>query len=88
MPQHTHDAHISLKASVMFCFTSAKIRAIVQPSMAFERAVTVYPFLSPFIPFIPFYPSLFFAKQQKKMEHACKKKRLTLDKTVKRQPLA
>ena len=55
MPQHTHDAHISLKASVMFCFTSAKIRAIVQPSIAFERAVTVYPFLSPFIPhfFLP-----------------------------------
>ena len=73
MPQHTHDAHISLKASVMFCFTSAKIRAIVQPSMAFERAVTVYPFLSPFIPFYPLLSLTFFAKQQKKMEHACKK---------------
>lgn len=73
MPQHTHDAHISLKASVMFCFTSAKIRAIVQPSMAFERAVTVYPFLSPFIPFYPLLSLTFFAKQQKKWNKRAKK---------------
>lgn len=66
MPQHTHDAHISLKASVMFCFTSAKIRAIVQPSMAFERAVTVYPFLSPFIPFYPLLSLTFFLPNSKR----------------------
>ncbi len=74
MPQHTHDAHISLKASVMFCFTSAKIRAIVQPSMAFERAVTVYPFLSPFIPFYPLLSLTFFCQTAKENGTCVQKK--------------
>ena len=74
MPQHTHDAHISLKASVMFCFTSAKIRAIVQPSMAFERAVTVYPLLSPFIPFYPLLSLTFFCQTAKENGTSVQKK--------------